>query len=185
MIQKIVIINGNPLSGENNLNNFIQEINEKLSGKGFEIESFSLSGKNIKQCVGCFDCWWKTPGLCRFNDDSREILKSVINSNMVIYASPMIMGMYSALLKKFHDRTIPLVHPYIKMKGGECHHLKRYPKYPEMGILIEPNDATPEEIELTKRIFHRIKLNFHSEVRFFYSIYNILPKKLADEISHI
>ncbi|MCG6188482.1 flavodoxin family protein [Maribellus maritimus] len=185
MIQKITIVDGNPDSGKNPLNSFIEELTLALKAGNSHVDIFHLSEKNIKQCIGCWDCWWKTPGVCRFNDDAPETLKSIINSDLVIYSSPMIMGMYSAILKKFHDRTIPLVHPYIKIVEGEYHHKKRYPNYPKMGVLVEPNDSSKEELELVEKIFSRIKLNFHSEVKFFYSINSINPKQLSHEISHL
>jgi multimeric flavodoxin WrbA len=109
----------------------------------------------------------------------------MINSDLVIFASPLIMGMYSALLKKFHDRAIPLVHPYIEIIYNEFHHRKRYPVYPRMGVLVDVKDASSEEIDNTKFIFSRIAINMHSEVKFFYSIQQKNPKEIGYEISHI
>lgn len=112
-------------------------------------------------------------------------MKDMINSGLVIFASPLIMGMYSALLKKFHDRAIPLVHPYMEIVNNECHHMKRYPVYPRMGVLVDEKDASTEEIDNTKFIFSRIAINLHSEVKFFYSIQQKNPKGISHEISHI
>ena len=185
MIRKIVIVNGNPDSGKNRLNTFLLDTKKQLTKNGFSIVSHSLSEKEIKSCVGCWDCWWKTPGICRHKDDAPQILNDIINSDLVIYASPMIMGMYSALLKRFHDRTIPLVHPYIEIREGENHHKKRYPNYPQMGVILDNGDSSKEEIENTKYIFDRIAINFHSEVKLFYSIDEKNPKEISHAISHI
>ncbi len=185
MIQKIVIINGNPEPDENKLNLFLVETAKKLTGNGVSVIQHSLSEKEIKSCVGCWDCWWKTPGICRHKDDNPQILKDIINSDLVIYASPMIMGMYSALLKRFHDRTIPLVHPYIEIRSGEQHHIKRYPKYPKMGFIFENGDSTVEETENVKFILERMALNFHSELKFFKSVNHINSKEISHEISLI
>jgi predicted transcriptional regulator len=185
MNRQIVVLNGNPESGENELNQFLTEVVQQLKNEDLKVVYHELSEKNIRQCVGCWDCWWKTPGLCRFADDTAEILKDMINSGLVIFASPLLMGMYSALLKKFHDRAIPLVHPYIEIINNECHHRKRYPEYPVMGVLVDKKDATPEEIDNTKFIFSRIAINLHSEVKFFYSIQQKNPKELSYEISDI
>jgi multimeric flavodoxin WrbA len=184
MIKKVIIINGDPKKSSL-FSNYLTEIQCLLNKKDFEVTLVNLSEKNIKQCIGCWDCWWKTPGLCRFNDDAPEILKQTIQSDLVIYASPLIMGMYSALLKKLHDRTIPLVHPYIEIIEGECHHRKRYPRYPKMGILLDKRNETPEAIEINREIFQRISLNFHSEVKFFNLINEKDAKTTADEISHL
>ncbi|QGY42736.1 hypothetical protein GM418_03430 [Maribellus comscasis] len=184
MIQKITIVDGNPDVGKNPLNDALEKSISALSENNL-VKVFHLHKKKVKQCVGCFDCWWKTPGICRFDDDTGDILRSIISSDLVIYSTPIIMGMYSALLKKFHDRTIPLVHPYINIVEGECHHKKRYSNYPKIGVLVEPNDSSKEELELVEKIFSRIKLNFHSEVKFFYPINSINPKQLSHEISHL
>ena len=185
MIQKIVIVNGNPESGESNLNSFLIETVNQLKESGISTACYSLSEKNIKSCVGCWDCWWKTPGICRHKDDAPQLLKDIINSDLVIFSSPMIMGMYSALLKIFHDRLIPLVHPYIEIRNGENHHIKRYPKYPKIGVILENGDSSIEEIENVKFIFKRMALNFHSEIKIFKSVNQTNPKQISHEISHI
>ena len=185
MIRKIVIVNGNPDSGENKLNIFLVETAKKLEDDGFSVIHHSLSEKEIKSCVGCWVCWWKTPGICRHKDDSPQLLKDIINSDLVLFASPMIMGMYSAMLKTFHDRIIPLIHPYIEIRSGEHHHIKRYPKYPKMGFIFENGDSSVEEIENVKYILERMALNFHSEIKIFKSVNNTNPKEISHEISHI
>jgi len=184
MIKNVVIINGNHKNQSNRLNPYLLELKENLNETGVSCSYHSLVEKKISQCIGCWDCWWKTPGICRFQDDEEEILRDMIHSELVIFASPLIMGMYSSLLKKFHDRAIPLVHPYIKVVQGECHHKKRYPVYPEMGIIYEKNDATDEEVENTGFIFNRIAINLHSKVVFFNSVEQKNPKEISHEISH-
>ncbi|MEN8118064.1 MAG: flavodoxin family protein [Bacteroidota bacterium] len=184
MIQKIAIINGNPDLTKNNLNTYLSDLEQGFGKNGTSVVTHTLSEKEIRHCIGCFDCWWKTPGICRFSDDSDKMLSDIINSDLVIFASPLIMGMYSALLKRFHDRMIPLIHPYIEIVNGECHHRKRYPVYPKVGVLLENNDATPKEFENTRFIFDRIAINMHSEVKFFYSIQQRSPKEINNEISN-
>ncbi len=104
---------------------------------------------------------------------------------MVIYASPMSMGFYSSLLKRFHDRTIPLVHPYIEIIGGECHHKKRYPNYPKLGFIFDSEDSTSHEINVVKEITNRVALNFHSEVKLFCLLTQLSEKEAFNEISNI
>ena len=70
---------------------------------------------DVRYCVGCFGCWVKTPGECVSKDGSHDIRREVINSDLVLFASPLIMGFTSALLKKAHDKLIPLIHPYFEL----------------------------------------------------------------------
>jgi multimeric flavodoxin WrbA len=184
MSKKIVIVNGSPAHIKTQLSPFLKKLREQASLQAIQVSYFTLHEKDIRSCIGCWDCWWKTPGLCRHTDDMSVVLKAIINSDLIIYASPLIIGMYSALLKKFHDRTVPLVHPYVEIKNGENHHKKRYPKYPKMGVIIDENDASQEEISNVKYIFNRIAINFHSEVQFFYSVQQANEKTVSHEISH-
>jgi hypothetical protein len=82
-------------------------------------------------------------------------------------ASPVMMGFPSALLKKALDKLIPLLHPYIKLVNGECHHRKRYDRYPLLGLILEKSgDTTEEDIRIIGHWFDRFSLNFRTRVVF-------------------
>ena len=121
----------------------------------------------IKYCTGCFSCWVKTPGECVFKDDSHEVCRSYINSDLVVFASPIIMGFTSAVLKKATDKLIPLLHPYIMFVQGECHHYSRYDRYPLMGVILEKGEDTDEEdLRIINDIYHRMAINFKTSCSF-------------------
>ena len=124
MSKKIAIVNRSPKDYKWLPETFVLKIINEIISESTQISYFNLNEKEIKSCIGCWDCWWKTPGLCRHADDANEILKAIINSDLVIYVSPLLLGMYSAMLKKFHDRTIPLIHPYVEIRNKEVHHKK-------------------------------------------------------------
>lgn len=182
---KIVIVNGNPSPETTSLETGLRDLSENLKEKGHTVKIITLKDKKIKSCSGCFDCWWKHPGLCRHDDDVKPVMKDIILSDFVIFAAPMIMGMYSALLKRLQDRLIPLIHPYIEIREGESHHEKRYDKYPKLGILLDKRDSTEEEFENVRYIYDRIAINFHSKVLFFQDLDNLDPKLINNAISHI
>lgn len=48
-----------------------------------------------------------------------DVLRSVINSDLTINISPVVMGFVSKYIKKANDRMIPLVHPYIGVFDNE------------------------------------------------------------------
>ncbi|VAW24803.1 hypothetical protein MNBD_BACTEROID01-2898 [hydrothermal vent metagenome] len=185
MVKKIIIINGNSKDGPEKLNLFLKELQLGLVENGKEVNLYNLVNEDIHYCIGCWNCWWKTPGLCRYEDSMHKILPKIIHSNLVIYSSPMIMGFYSSLLKKFQDRTIPLVHPYIEYVNNESHHHKRYPVYPKIGVVLDTETASSEEVELARQIFGRFALNFKSEVSFCHSLSNITIKDLVYEAGNI
>ena len=182
---KITILNGNPDAQKTGFEDYSNELSESLKNAGHGVTTLSLRDKNIKYCTGCFGCWTKHPGECFHKDDMPEILRACINSDLVLFASPLIMGFPSALLKKTMDRMIPLVHPYIVIDHGECHHLKRYKKYPLLGLIVEKNARTDQEdLEIVQHNFKRLSRNFKSDLRLFHLTTEPL-KEVVDEINRL
>ncbi len=162
---EIIILNGNPDSS--GFDDKLDALASEFSCRGHNVKVISLRDKNINFCNGCFGCWLKTPGLCVHKDDMENILKQMVKSNLVIWASPLIMGGISALLKKTQDRFIPIAHPYIEIYKGECHHIHRYADNSDVALYIEPGkDDTDEDFEITRRFFERFSLNTRTVFRF-------------------
>ncbi|MBN2417236.1 flavodoxin family protein [bacterium] len=128
---------------------------------------FHLATMDLRYCRGCWNCWWTTPGECVINDEADTVLRSVINADLVVFASPLIAGFTSSLLKKVTDRLIVLVHPYIELRNGESHHMKRYERYPDFGVLLQKEACTDDDdVRIVSDIYDRLAVNFHSRVRF-------------------
>ena len=142
---KITILNGNPDAGNAAFDGYLKHVYDKLTSDGHAVTVFELREMDIRYCIGCFDCWVKTPGECITADECRDILRAVINSDFVLWASPVIMGFYSSLLKTVTDKFIPLVHPYAELAQGEMRHRARYDRYPLEGLLLEKGDDTDDE----------------------------------------
>jgi hypothetical protein len=163
---RITILNGEPASSSSQLDGYLQRLAEHL-GAEHQITLMTLRDLDVKYCTGCFGCWVKTPGECVAADDSAAVCRAVINADFVLFASPLIMGFVSALLKKVTDKLIPLVHPYIVVDQGEAHHLARYEAYPVLGLLLARGpDADDEDARITTDIYRRTALNFKSDLAF-------------------
>ncbi|MBN2159186.1 MAG: flavodoxin family protein [Spirochaetes bacterium] len=163
----IVILNGNPDPNARELERYIDALTAELAAKGHEVNAHTLRDMNIRSCTGCWSCWVKTPGMCAQHDDMPVVYTSVMAADLVLFASPIIMGFVSALLKRANERFIPLIHPYLVIDRGECHHLKRYTRYPELGLILHKGaDADDEDIKITSDIYARIALNFKTTLRF-------------------
>lgn len=142
-----------------------------------------LRDMEVKSCTGCFGCWVKKPGECVFEDDSIAIRKAAINTDLLLFASPLIMGFPSALLKVVQDKMLPLLLPYIDLIDKECHHQRRYEQYPDIGLLYtNMKDADDEEIAIVKEIYDRFAINFHSHVKVFENIENN-PEEIAHALN--
>jgi multimeric flavodoxin WrbA len=165
---KITILNGNPDAADNGFDGYLARLAEKLEAGGHETVLFTLRDMDIRYCTGCFGCWGKTPGTCSMgDDDSVQIRKDIIASGLMIFASPVIMGFTSSLLKKAQDKLVPLVLPYIGIYQGEQHHDPRYEHYPLTGILLQPEEDTDDEdLSIIDTIYRRLVINFHSKVVF-------------------
>lgn len=164
---KVTILNGNPDGRNRDFDQLLEKLSIFLEKDNHTVNQLVLRRMDIKYCTGCWGCWVKTPGKCVVPDDSDTVCEETVNSDFVLFASPIIMGFLSAELKKTMDKMIPLVHPYIEMVQKECHHRKRYAKYPQAGLLLGKNgDTDDEDIAITRDIFERFALNLKLPVRF-------------------
>jgi multimeric flavodoxin WrbA len=162
---KVLILNGG--TGSPSLDGSIRDLKDRLSANGVETGELVLRDMKYSPCRGCFNCWVKTPGLCVFRDDGDIICREVLHSDFLLLASPVIMGYPSAMIKSALDRIIPLIHPYLEDIHGEVHHMKRYEKYPVMGLLLEKSgDADDEDMTIIEDIFKRAALNLQSRLSF-------------------
>jgi multimeric flavodoxin WrbA len=160
----ITILNGNPDEGEK-FDRYLNNLQTELEKEGNPVTMIPLRDRKLQYCIGCFNCWVKTPGICVHQDDGPGMLTAVINADLVIFASPLLMGFPSALLKKTMDRLIPLIHPHFELVRGEVHHKKRYSEYPVLGMIIEPEGNT-DDLEQVNEVFSRFAINFKSELKF-------------------
>ncbi|MCF8381406.1 MAG: NAD(P)H-dependent oxidoreductase [Bacteroidales bacterium] len=167
---RLLILNGNPDESNKVFDNYLSLLKKDLEGKNVHIRIIYLRDLNIIHCQGCWSCWVKTPGKCTFSDDTVAIREAYAKADMVIFASPLIMGFVSSILKKTMDKLIPLVHPYIEIVGDETHHMKRQEKYPLIGLIYENLSRDMEDVHITTDIFGRFAINLKSVLIFSFSI---------------
>ena len=133
---KVLALNSSPRTGsvsktEIMLNRLVQGMREA----GAEVEVVELRKKNIKNCIGCFTCWTKTPGVCIHKDDmTSELYPKWTASDLVVYATPLYHFTLNALMKKFIERTLPLLQPFFAMHEGRTYHPLRG-EHPKMVFL--------------------------------------------------
>ncbi len=139
-----------------------QSLNMALAARGWEVKHLLLRDLTIAYCQGCFECWVKTPGLCKTKDAARDVTRALIQSDLLVLLSPVTFGGYSSELKKALDRSIGVVSPFFTRIQGEVHHVRRYARYPALlvvGVMAEP-DA--EEERLFTALAGRNAINFHA-----------------------
>jgi hypothetical protein len=127
-----------------------------------EVTVFALREMDIRPCMGCFGCWIKTPGECVIDDDGREVARAIVNSDLVVYFTPVTFGGYSSELKKSVDRNICIIEPDFAVIDGETHHKKRYEQYPRMLAVGLLDQVDPESEGVFRTLVKRNAINMHA-----------------------
>jgi len=158
---RAVILNG-AAEGNGSTASAHSVLSNELIAAGWKVETFILRDLKIHHCLGCFDCWVRTPGLCTIDDDARPISQAMIQSDLVVLLSPVSFGCYSAELKRALDRIICLIMPFFTRINGETHHRPRYGQYPRwLGLGVSAR-ADEESARIFKTLVGRNAVNFHA-----------------------
>lgn len=122
-----------------------------------------LGDQPITACIGCWNCWLKTPGRCVMKDPVAESYPDYVNSDTVILLMETAQGFIDHQAKAFLDRTIPLYHPYIEIVDGECHHVARYKCYPDLVFYYDTEGLTNQEEKVIEDYLYRTAYHFQSK----------------------
>ena len=155
---KAVIFNG-AKEGDLTIKAIEKTIVDQLTKEKWEVEPIELRNMQIAACLGCFGCWVKTPGTCVINDDGRETTRKAIQSDLLVWLTPVTFGGYSSELKKALDRIIPILLPYFQLYHGQIHHRMRYKKYPKL-IVVGVQEPGVDYQETFIALAERNMLNF-------------------------
>jgi multimeric flavodoxin WrbA len=92
-----------------NTTQLIKVILKRCEDAGIETEFISLAGKKISPCLGCEKC--KEKKWCVIeNDDWSEVIRNVLDSEVLVIGSPTYYYDVCGHLKNFIDRTYSLYH---------------------------------------------------------------------------
>ena len=156
-----LILNG-AAPGDAELDGIQELLRGKLEASGCRTSAMVLRDVPVAYCQGCFECWLKTPGICKTHDKGRDVAAAFVASDLVVLLTPITFGGYSSHLKKGLDRIAGVVSPFFMRSEGEVHHRPRYARYPRLlgvGVLGAPR---PDEERVFQTLVARNALNFHS-----------------------
>ena len=91
--------------------------------------------QNIKKCVGCFNCWVKTPGKCIIKDGFDSMGKLLSKCEELIIISEIFYGGYSPFVKNVLDRSIGYLLPYFRIVNNRVHHKARYKEQFKLSVI--------------------------------------------------
>ncbi len=72
------------------------------------ITDVDLAEQRIESCLGCYHCWVITPGQCVHQDDMCPLLERILETDVIVCATPLYHYSMSSSLKAFFERTLPL-----------------------------------------------------------------------------
>lgn len=134
-----------------------------LRERAWDVRCHVLKELDIAPCMGCFGCWVQTPGECVIADAGRDVARDVVQSDLLVYLTPILFGGYSYELKKAVDRSIPILSPLFRRVKGEVHHKRRYDRYPNVvAVGWSPRLADGEE-EIFESVVQRNAINMYAK----------------------
>ena len=136
----------------------------EIAQRGWSSEVVVLREKKIGNCMGDFLCWFKSPGKCHVADDQLEISRKFIESDLVIFLTPITFGGYSSTLKKMVDHMIQNTLPFFATHSGEIHHLQRYERYPDVLTIGWQSEPDEQGASIFRHLAWRNSINFYAKV---------------------
>lgn len=103
MGKKVLILSGSPRKGGNS-DLLCDEFMKGAIESGNDVEKIRVSEKNIGYCRACYAC--RDTGKCVIKDDMAELLQKMIDSDVLVLASPVYFYSIDAQLKAVIDRTV-------------------------------------------------------------------------------
>lgn len=102
-MKKILVITGSPRKQGNSYtlaNAFIKGATEA----GHHVTLFESAFKEIKTCIGCNSCFSLNNTACIFKDDFNELADFVMQSDIIVFATPLYWFSYPSKLKAAIDK---------------------------------------------------------------------------------
>ncbi|MBP5533885.1 MAG: flavodoxin family protein [Alphaproteobacteria bacterium] len=106
---KILILNGSPTPNGNTAA-LAQAFKEGAESKGHEVTLLNVARKKVNGCLGCNYCHGHN-SQCVQKDDMQEIYPYLMDTEMIVFASPIYYFTMSAQLQSVIQRFYAINHP--------------------------------------------------------------------------
>ncbi|HKM34540.1 MAG TPA: flavodoxin family protein [Lachnospiraceae bacterium] len=130
---------------------------------GSDVQVIENNG-NIHKCIGCFQCWVKTPGRCVIMDGYEDMGIKLSQCTDLVIVSESVYGSTSPFIKNALDRAISYVHPNFCYRNGEMHHKRRYDNQIKISAYLYGENMTEAEKETTRKLITANAVNFDGTV---------------------
>lgn len=102
----------------------LDQVNALIKDK--EVEVVDTSDMKIAHCMGCNQCWLKTPGICAIKDDYEKIIKKLVETENLWVVSDTRFGFLDYKGKRVMDRIMPMLNMTVCFRDGWMRHKLRY-----------------------------------------------------------
>ena len=141
-----------------------------IDKKYFKLKEDDICFNSISNnCIGCFNCWLKTPLECIYNDELKNLGKTLLLSNELIIISSGKYGCYSEIVKGILERSISYVQPFFVIRNGEIHHKSRNENKLKFKVIFYDYEDKKNLIDLVTRN----SINFNTQKPIIHFIKNL------------
>ena len=133
----ILVLNGSPKGERSNTlklaKAFLEGFTQAQSADAEIVDVYKL---NIRECLGCFACWSKTPGKCAITDDMTDVLQKILRADVVVWSFPLYYFSLPSRMKMVIDRQLPLALPFMEGDASAGGHRSRYDMSGKRNVVI-------------------------------------------------
>lgn len=135
----------------------------------------------LRPCIGCFGCWFKTPGICVLRDGYEDLGPKFSKCSELILVCRLVYGCVSPLVKTALDRALSYIHPNFVIRKGEMHHKRRYKNVISLSALLYGQELKEAEKDTFRKYLEAVADNYDGH-RGNISFYNSLQELKAAAI---
>lgn len=145
-MKKVLGVVGSPRKN-GNTHVLVSKILEGVKSRGISTATIFLNDLTIEECYGCHVCWKNEK--CVKNDDMSSLYQKIIESDVIVFGTPVYWYAPTALMKGFIDRFVYFNGPKNrkKIKG-------------KLGVIAVPFEDEDDETVAPVVSFFEKSLNF-------------------------
>lgn len=150
---KIVAINGSPRAKKGLTDKVLERFLAGAREGGAETETIYLGKLKINPCIACLHCWFRTPGVCRHDDDMTDLMRRLGSADLLVFACPVYVDGMTGQMKTMFDRFLAYTEPFFEFEDGRSYHPRL--REGEMPVVLISTCGFPE-----REHFQAISLHF-------------------------
>lgn len=151
---KILAFNGSPRKDQGITDKLLDIFLDSARTFGSKVTKHYVTDLNINGCLGCFGCWWNTPGKCVQKDDMDWVLEDILDSDVQVWAGPIYHDNIIHYLQKIRERTLPLALPEFMVKiDGESTHPGRHRRSRKNVVIATAGFPDSSAFDVVKRLY--------------------------------